>query len=322
MSRSAVLSQLSYSDLFERLQDAGFLLEPETWRVLAQNPAAERIVTHSSAAQESGCFLTDILVGATEAELERVQKEFRVCVRRYHSRTFEIALPDRVFQVQACQLEKDGQKGAVLQVLMRDVTDLKHAEKALAEHVRKLEELSTTDELTALPNRRSFDRALEQEHVRSLRFYVPYSILFIDVDHFKNYNDRNGHPAGDVLLKRLGGLLKKACRDTDLPARYGGEEFVVLCPGVVSEQAKILADRICSWVAQEGFDHAEGQPLGRVTVSIGIAHFSGNTESPHEVKGRADQALYQSKILGRNRATLAEKSQHPEIIKENLRKSA
>jgi diguanylate cyclase (GGDEF)-like protein len=155
-----------------------------------------------------------------------------------------------------------------------------------------------------LANYRHFREEAQKEHLRCTRYKAPYALVFIDADHFKNYNDQNGHPAGDRLLKELSRILKEEVRETDLPARYGGEEFVILCPGVDAPGAAVLAERVRVRVEKNQFEHGEKQPLGKVTVSIGVAGFPEHGATMDEVLQAADQALYRSKSAGRNRCTV------------------
>ena len=161
---------------------------------------------------------------------------------------------------------------------------------------KKLEEISITDSLTKLFNRRHFDNLLETEKSRSERMKHKFSILIMDIDKFKVYNDTNGHPAGDALLTEFSKVLKTCIRDTDVAARYGGEEFVVLCPETDSSQALIVAERIRSAIEAYPFAHREKQPFKFVSVSIGLATFNEHgSKSAHEIYEFADKALYQAK---------------------------
>jgi diguanylate cyclase (GGDEF)-like protein len=125
------------------------------------------------------------------------------------------------------------------------------------------------------------------------------------MDHFKNYNDTNGHPAGDQLLREFAGILKTQSRETDLVARYGGEEFVVLATETPTPKVTTFAERIREMVAKHPFAHAQKQPLGHVSVSIGVASYPDDGQTPEAVLQAADQAVYASKKGGRDRVTLS-----------------
>ena len=141
----------------------------------------------------------------------------------------------------------------------------------LAGAVRELERLATTDKLTGVANRRHFDRSLAFEFRRAERTTHPFCLVMVDVDHFKNYNDRNGHQAGDRALQKLVATLRGKLRTTDLLARYGGEEFVVLLYDTSKKAAMKVAETLRRAVAAADFEHGDGQPLGSVTASFGGA---------------------------------------------------
>ncbi|WP_151733511.1 sensor domain-containing diguanylate cyclase [Paenibacillus tengchongensis] len=157
-------------------------------------------------------------------------------------------------------------------------------------------ELSTTDKLTGLRNRRFLQEKLEETLQGCGAAAEPFSLLIVDIDHFKRVNDTFGHPAGDQVLESLASLLRAHCRVQDTVARYGGEEFVLILPGLNAAEAKLAAENLRLTVAQ-----ADWEPVD-ITVSIGIATFAGN-DSPDSLLKKADDALYRSKENGRNRVT-------------------
>jgi diguanylate cyclase (GGDEF)-like protein len=160
--------------------------------------------------------------------------------------------------------------------------------------------LAVTDGLTALFNHRHFQEALAGEIARARRYGHPVSLVMVDIDHFKCFNDGNGHQAGDALLRELAASLRRAARENDLVARYGGEEFVFLLPETSKSEAFALAGRVCSAVARRAWDGAGALPGGRLTVSLGVASFPEDAASQAELVQRADQALYLAKNEGRN----------------------
>lgn len=174
--------------------------------------------------------------------------------------------------------------------------------QVLGEQVEALETLSSTDALTGIANRRQFDERLAYEFVRLARRPAPLSLLLLDVDHFKRYNDLYGHPMGDIALQKIGGLLQKFCRQQDLPARIGGEEFALLLPETDAAGAIALAEKLRQ--ALHGLaivhDHSPTDPL--VTASIGIATWgSDHRGEASALLLQADEALYSAKRSGRNR---------------------
>jgi two-component system cell cycle response regulator len=178
---------------------------------------------------------------------------------------------------------------------------------------QKLKELATTDGLTGLPNHRIFQEALDKKIASSTRFGNNLSLIFCDVDHFKNVNDTYGHPVGDLVLKRLSTILKKeVVRDTDLPARYGGEEFAIICEGTDTEGAVKLAERIRRDFEEEVF-HTDQGTL-KVTISMGIATCPIHARQKEELIERADTALYAAKEGGRNQVRTWKKGMLPQLL--------
>ena len=185
--------------------------------------------------------------------------------------------------------------------LLRANQDLSRVNARLEEVVAELEQIAVTDGLTGIYNRRRFEEVLSFEAARAKRQNLDLSLLMIDVDHFKHYNDRHGHPAGDAVLKRLAGVFVEKLRSVDLVARYGGEEFVVLLLDTGLRGGRVVAEKICRAIAAERFRHGADQPEGRLTVSIGLASCPTHTDEPETLIELADRALYRAKRAGRNR---------------------
>lgn len=186
-------------------------------------------------------------------------------------------------------------------------------EKEVADRTRelreanfKLELLSNTDGLTGAANRRCFDSALIQEWNRAQRSGLPLALIMLDVDHFKAYNDRYGHLAGDDCLRALAMVMLKAVRRSgEMVARFGGEEFVVLMPDTSEERMLATARRIQDAVAELSITHSAA-PTGRVTLSFGMACIAPSVDqSPKSLIASADAALYRAKALGRDRIEVA-----------------
>lgn len=182
------------------------------------------------------------------------------------------------------------------------VTVSEHIALALenARLYKETQQLAITDGLTGLYNHRSFRQRLKDEVGRAERYRHSLSIIMIDIDYFKKYNDLNGHPAGDFLLRELGALFKGKLRTTDFLARYGGEEFVVLLPETGKDSAVAMAERIRSSVADYPFPFRESQPGGLLTISLGVATFDTDAAGDDELIKKADQALYKAKDSGKN----------------------
>ncbi len=185
--------------------------------------------------------------------------------------------------------------------------------KSLYFETKKLEALVVKDSLTGLYNYRFFQETIVDEIARAKKFDYPLSLLFIDIDDFKFYNDQNGHEAGNTLLKQLADLLRRTSRTTrlanpsqmaagnDTVARYGGEEFVVILPETDKKGAFIKANRIMEDVRKFPFANKEKQPSGNVTVSIGIAEFPTDGGTWDEIVRKADESLYKAKYAGKDR---------------------
>ena len=169
------------------------------------------------------------------------------------------------------------------------------------ERATEFQLMSITDSLTALPNRRYLEERLAEELNRSKRYDYPMSFLMIDIDDFKAYNDKNGHQAGDLALQITAHCLKGALRAVDVASRYGGEEFCILLPQTAMPEAGVIADRIRHRVSTTHFPHGKAQPLGRVTISVGVSTFQKNIDTPENIIAAADRALYQAKSMGKDR---------------------
>jgi len=165
--------------------------------------------------------------------------------------------------------------------------------------------LSAIDVLTGLRNRRAFDEYVERAFSSARRRQSNLAVIVIDVDHFKQYNDRFGHAAGDVCLRRIATVLSAAAaRSEDLAARYGGEEFVVILPATPLAGAQIVAEEIRSGIEALGIPHPDNV-AGVVTVSLGVAFSSRGAGDAQSIFDLADQALYEAKDAGRNRVTVS-----------------
>ncbi|MGV7206237.1 diguanylate cyclase [Oxalobacteraceae bacterium A2-2] len=190
----------------------------------------------------------------------------------------------------------DSKLVAVVETL-RDITEEKNAQIAL-------EQLATRDALTGLANRRCFDDTLQAEWQRALRHQQPLSLLMVDVDNFKQYNDAYGHLGGDGCLQRIAGAVASEMRANDLVARYGGEEFAVILPNQSLRGAAIVAERIRCRVEQLHLPN-QGSTRQVVTVSIGAATaLAAPDTDPSLLVATADSALYRAKHMGRNRISL------------------
>jgi diguanylate cyclase (GGDEF)-like protein/PAS domain S-box-containing protein len=301
------LSQLAnYSELFSRMSEGVFLLDRNSHRVMECNPAACELLGLSED-QLLGKELTDVMklnpeeTSALEAAFGQftTQSQYRF----QHELEWQNQKGSHFFfEVTATSL-KILDYIEVIQFIAKDVTEVKRAQKELREMNEVLQKLSTTDAMTGLRNFRYFKEAIAAVHDESVKFNQHYGVIFIDVDHFKKFNDRNGHPAGDEVLKLVAKLLRDTARSQDLACRYGGEEFVVLCRGSTLEETYAQAELIREKIANTAFPFGEFQPLGKVSASIGVAAYPESGETFEKVLENSDQALYHSKEGGRNQVT-------------------
>jgi diguanylate cyclase (GGDEF)-like protein len=170
-------------------------------------------------------------------------------------------------------------------------------------HATDLEALATIDFLTGVYNRRHFETLAGTEFARAHRYMRPLSVLMIDVDHFKDVNDRLGHAAGDIVLRDIAALCRANIRESDVLGRVGGEEFAIMLPETTQSAAAQFAERLRAQIGANGLI-VFGEKV-RVTVSIGVAGCAPSTPGTQDVLRRADQALYDAKNAGRNKVAVA-----------------
>ena len=168
-----------------------------------------------------------------------------------------------------------------------------------AQYHEEMYRLTTMDGLTQIHNRRHFEETLEREVARSRRYEHPFALVMLDIDHFKRVNDERGHQAGDLVLRRVGCLLKQSVRTNDLAARIGGEEFALILPETTRTGALALAEKLRAAIEAESLEH-EGASF-RVTASFGVAEFTRALGAGDALVKLADQRLYRAKHGGRNR---------------------
>jgi len=248
------------------------------------------LMAHPDDAERATQILKSLLSG-------RVDRETSV-LRRAHRDGRWIWIETRYRAV------KDAATGETTGIVAsaRDISARKAVEDRLQDAYRRLEAVAREDGLTGLANRRTFDDALMSECRRARRERRELSLIMIDVDDFKLFNDRYGHPAGDESLRRIGQMLLGAVfRSGDLAARYGGEEFVLLLPDTDERGAAVIAERIREAAMGLAIEH-QASPRGMMTISAGVASFSQDSteDGPQALVQSADQALYRAKRSGRN----------------------
>lgn len=186
--------------------------------------------------------------------------------------------------------------------IYRDITLNKKLQEELQATNAALAQMSVTDAVTEIFNFRYFQQRLKEE-VEEKRQNI--ALLMIDVDYFKLYNDRNGHLAGNRVLREIAQEIKENVRSVDVVVRYGGEEFAVILPGVGRSEAMEIASRLRAAIESRRFEGEEKMPGGQLTISIGLAAGVAGEITGEELIQEADEALYRSKALGRNRVEAA-----------------
>lgn len=186
-------------------------------------------------------------------------------------------------------------------IILKMISDIAGVAIINQKHLKRWKDGSITDPLTGLYNRRYFFYMMSIYSEKSILENTPVSICLFDIDHFKHYNDTNGHQKGDVLLKEISDLLVKLSRKESVIARYGGEEFIIMIPRITKEEAFVYANRVQEETAKYPFFNREKQPMGFISISGGVASFPNDSTTIEKVINLADKALYKAKKEGRNR---------------------
>jgi diguanylate cyclase (GGDEF)-like protein len=185
---------------------------------------------------------------------------------------------------------------------------------------KRMHEMAIKDPLTGLYNRRFYNQKLEEEISRSRRTRYPVSLIYMDIDHFKKYNDNNGHQNGDLLLKAISKLMQKTSRTSDIVARLGGEEFSIILPHTDLMGAAVKAEKLRKAVETTKFPFGELQPMGFISISIGVSEYPTISRDAEGLVKAADDALYKVKETSRNRVCVAQAPDgfEPDFIAEKV----
>ena len=213
-----------------------------------------------------------------------------------------VSVSDRVYESLKNMISLNWERESIAQELGDLTTSLRDRNRQLMDARRQLTDLANVDELTGLGNRRLVNKVLQEEINRARRAGTCLSLILLDVDYFKDYNDNYGHPAGDAVLERLADLMQQATsRAGEVVGRYGGEEFILILPGASAEAALRTAQRLQEMVIADAIPHSASQVADVITVSQGVVTVTPDAElTPGDVVKRADTALYQAKHQGRN----------------------
>lgn len=263
----------------------GVVVGDANYNLLFMNPVAEAIL-----GKQYGDLMGKDFFGCHK-EGDKVMK---ILQKDQLPVTSKVNYNSRVLHVNAASIKKnDGTKIGYI-MIVRDITDQEKTRE-------KLEELAITDGLTKLYNHNYFQHCLGYEFSKAQRYNLPLSLIMLDIDYFKSFNDEYGHQMGDIVLTTLAKLLKNTVRKIDIVARYGGEEFVVILPHTRAKEAQLLAERLRETIEKHIISGTVGH-LRNVTISLGVATFANNNfKNKDELIKDADDALYKAKKDGRNR---------------------
>jgi diguanylate cyclase (GGDEF)-like protein/PAS domain S-box-containing protein len=291
-------SEERYRRIVEASSDAVLLRSKES--IIYANPAALKLFRANHPEDLIGKRYLDFVHPDDRAtSTERVKKTMEenwIAPPREHQL---VALDGKVVHVESTGVPVQYRGETHVFGIFRDISERREAEKALRESEKRYRELSIVDDLTQLYNSRHFYFQLKIELDRSNRYEQPLTLLLLDLDNFKAFNDAYGHVEGDQVLRRLGQVVKRCLRETDFAYRYGGEEFTILLPMTTSADAAFTAERIRTEFKKEAFYPAPG-PDVHVTVCIGLAQYKPQEEMKAFVH-RVDQLMYQGKKNGKDR---------------------
>jgi diguanylate cyclase (GGDEF)-like protein/PAS domain S-box-containing protein len=293
------VSEERYRTLVENASDIVFRLD-DTGHITFVNPAALRITGYEEKEIIGRHYPTFIRPDMQEEAMKFFGRQFVKGIPNTYSE-YPIIVKDgrEIWLGQNTQLIFQDGKVVAFQSVVRDITERKEMEALLRESENRYRELSIVDDLTQLYNSRHFYFQLKIELDRSNRYEQSLTLLLLDLDDFKRFNDAYGHVEGDQVLFRLGQVVKRCLRETDFAYRYGGEEFTIILPVTTSADGAVTAERIRTEFKRETFSPAPGRDV-HVTVSIGLAQYRPQEEMKAFVH-RVDRLMYQGKKGGKDR---------------------
>jgi len=320
------------------LERVSTLLKPSNWSLLLVDPATNEL--YFKAARGPGAerllglrlkpgegIAGYVATTARPLRVDDVRSDARFAPRfddasSFHTRAILcVPLISRGHALGVIELVNGAQHGPFTDEDLRTLSTVgEFAAIALenAQNFAKVEELTVIDDHTGLYNSRHLKRQLAQECARATRFGHPVSVIFFDLDRFKQVNDKRGHQNGTRVLWEVGRLLRRTLRSTDVPVRYGGDEFVVLLPETSRDQAVEVAKRLHDEIAAFAFLASEAPAPTRLTASFGVAAFPDDGQNPDELIRRADEAMYRVKAGSRDGVAAATPVASGTPLKETL----
>lgn len=296
--RSSDLVPYAREAIFSSLTDGLVVLDAQG-RIVEMNPAAEKILEQTTG-EALGKSIDHLLRDARLAEdwIDSPEKTAAVIATLGPKR--------QAYELRVQPLCDHAKVAAGKIVVLHDITQQQILTEQIEAGNRELQQLTTTDELTRLPNRRQLFEFGERELVRAQRFGHPYALIIFDIDHFKRINEVYGQAVGDSVLVALAPVVQNNLRDTDLVARYGDDEFVITLPETNLAASCEVAERIRKTLAETPI--TAGGAFHQLTISLGAAEMTAETRRFEDLIGAADNAMSKAKQAGRNRIFFADHS--------------
>jgi diguanylate cyclase (GGDEF)-like protein/PAS domain S-box-containing protein len=287
-------TSISLEALFESMPVAMVLLDRE-----GRHVAANRAVTAFNGLNP------EQLIGRKVAEFskesgENIERDFRMFDQGLEVPVHEVPIGDKICQVSVKAVRDESGYAVGEMVSLTDISHQKQVERELAEANAQLKFLANHDELTGVLNVRAYHEVCNRLMELAFRNDTPFSVLFVDLDHFKNVNDTHGHDIGDQVLRSVAKCMAQGCRGCDVIGRVGGEEFSIFLPETSSQGAIVFAEKLRESIAQLSITLRTNDTIG-ITASIGVASKMAHHKAIADIQRDADHAMYHAKKEGRNR---------------------